>query len=113
VAGTGWSEARPRARERGGGGAGRAARWAERGAGLAQQRLPLFLFFISFLQILSKFIWTNLKSFSPLAPKNKVVLKQKPYKFVLISKTKFPIEFELQIKTSSRFSNKFNLEIFV
>jgi len=34
-----------RARERGGGGAGRAARWAEREAGLARQRLPLSIFF--------------------------------------------------------------------
>jgi len=73
LAGTGRA---PRAGERGGGGAGRAARWAEREAGLAQQRLPLFYFFlISFLQIHSKFIWTNLKPFSPLAPKNKVVPK--------------------------------------
>jgi len=36
---------RPRAGERGRGKAGRAARWAEREAGLAQQRLPLFYFF--------------------------------------------------------------------
>jgi len=33
----------------------------------------------------------------------KVVPKQKPYNFVLISKIKIQIEFELQIKTSSRF----------
>ena len=45
VAGAGWSEARPRAWERRERGAGRAARWAEREAGLAQQRLPLLFFF--------------------------------------------------------------------
>jgi len=43
----------------------------------------------------------------------KVVLKQKPYNFGLMSKTKFQIEFELQIKNSSRFSNKSILGIFV
>jgi hypothetical protein len=45
VAGAGWSEARPRAGGRGRGEAGRVACWAEREAGLAQQRLPLSLFF--------------------------------------------------------------------
>ena len=75
---------------------------------------PFSIFFrISFLKFFSKFIWTNLNSFSPLAPKSKVVPKQKPYNFVLISKTKFQIEFELRIKTSSRFSNKFILGIFI
>jgi len=73
----------------------------------------LFFFLIFFSQTLSKFIWTILKSFSPLSRKMKVVPKQKPYNFILISKTKFQIEFELQIKTISRFSNKFILEIFV
>ena len=75
VAGAGWSEAgAARAGERGGG-AGRAVQLGQKGGGSAQQRLPPFPFFFenSFLQILSKFIWTNLKSFSPLAPKNKVV----------------------------------------
>ena len=91
----------PRARERGEGGAGRAAQLGQKGGGSAQQRLPPFLFFLKFLfsKILSKFIWTNLKSFSPLAPKNKVVPKQKLYHFALTSKTKFQTEFELQVKT--------------
>jgi len=83
------------------------------GVGPAAPAPFLFFFWISFLQNSSKFIWTNLKSFSPLAPKSKIVPKQKPYNFVLISKTKFQREFELQIKTSSRFLNKFNLGIFV
>jgi len=49
----------PHAGERGEGEAGRAAGWAEREAGLAQQRLSLFLFFLKFFsQFLSKFIWT-------------------------------------------------------
>jgi hypothetical protein len=48
VAGAGWSEARPRAGGRGRGEAGRVACWAEREAGLAQQRLPLSLFFLNF-----------------------------------------------------------------
>jgi len=104
----------PRAGERGEREAGRAAGWAEREAGLAQQRLSPFLFFLNlFSQFLSKFIWTIYKSFAPFSPKSKVVPKQKPYHFVSISKTKFQIEFELQIKTSSRFSNKFILGIFV
>jgi len=104
----------PRAGERGEGEAGRAAGWAETEAGLAQQRLSLLYFFLKFFsQFLSKLIWTIKKSFSPFSPKSKVVAKQKPYNFVLISKTKFQIEFEIQIKTSSRFSNKFNLWIFV
>jgi len=49
-----------RALEREGEGeAGRAAGWAEREAGLAQQRLSPFLFFLNFFsQILSKLIWT-------------------------------------------------------
>jgi len=49
----------PRAGERGEGEAGRAAGWAERETGLAQQRLSPFLFFLKFFsQFLSKFIWT-------------------------------------------------------
>jgi hypothetical protein len=100
VAGAGWSKAgAARAGERGGG-AGRAAQLGQKGGGSAQQRLPPFSFFLKFFsQILSKFIWTNLKSFSPLAPKNKVVPKQKLYSFALTSKTKFQTEFELQVKT--------------
>ena len=45
VAVAGWDEAGVRARERGEGEASRAAVWAEREAGLAQQRLPPFPFF--------------------------------------------------------------------
>jgi len=41
--------------------AGRAARWAEREAGLAQQRLPLFYFFFEFL-----FSNSFLNSFGPI-----------------------------------------------
>ena len=52
VAVAGWGEAgAARGRERGG--------WAEREAGLAQQRLSPYLFFLNlFSQFLSKFIWT-------------------------------------------------------
>ena len=114
VAGAGWSEAGAARTGESGGGAGRAVQLGRKGGGSAQQRLSPFPFLLNFFsQILSKFIWTNLKSFSPLAPKNKVVPKQKPYNFVIISKTKFHIEFDLQIKTSSRFLNKFILGIFV
>ena len=105
---------RVRARERGGGGSRPGRSQGQKGGGVGPAApAPFHFFWISFLQIFSKFIWTNLKPFSPLAPKNKVVPNQKPHNFVLISKTKFPTEFELQIKTSSRFSNKFNLGIFV
>jgi len=54
VAVAGWDEAGVRARERGEGEAGQAAAWAEREAGLAQQRLPPFsiLFLNFFSQIL-------------------------------------------------------------
>jgi len=46
VADAGWDEAGVRAQERGGGWeAGQAAVWAEREAGLARQRPPLFHFF--------------------------------------------------------------------
>jgi len=85
----------PRAGERREGEAGRAASWVEREAGLAQQRLSPLYFFEILSQFLSKFIWTIKKLFSPFFPKSKVVPKQKPYNFVLISKTKFQIEFEL------------------
>ena len=100
MAGAGWSEAgAARAGERGGERAALSS-WARREAGRPSSACPLSLFFeISFLQILSKFIWTNLKSFSALAPKNKVVPKQKLYHFALTSKTKFQTEFELQVKT--------------
>jgi len=65
---------------------------------------PFFLNFFS--QNLSKFIWTILKSFSPLSPKIKIVPKQKPYNFALSRIHKFQINFEIQLKTSYRFLNK-------
>ena len=54
-----------------------------------------------------------LQKFSGVGVKRRVVLHKIPYHFALISEAKFQIEFESQIKTSSRFLNKLILEIFV
>jgi len=47
-----------------------------------------------------------LQNFSGVGVKRRIVPHEIPYNFVLISKAKFEIEFESQIKTSSRFLNK-------
>jgi len=78
--------ARARARERGE--RGRAGPASASGLEVrprpASAPLSFFYFFLNFFsQILSKFIWTTLKSFSPFSPKIKVVPKQKPYNFSL------------------------------
>ena len=44
-----------------------------------------------------------LQIFLGVGVKRRIVPHKIPYNFVLISKAKFQIEFELQIKTSSRF----------
>jgi len=54
-----------------------------------------------------------LQNVSGVGVKRRIVPHEIPYNFALISKAKFQIEFESQIKTSSRFLNKFILRIFV
>jgi len=53
-----------------------------------------------------------LQNFSGTGVKRRIVPHKFPYNSVLISKAKFQIEFESQIKTSSRVLNKFILGIF-
>jgi len=54
-----------------------------------------------------------LQNFSEVGVKIRIVPHKIPYNFSLISEAKFQIEFESQIKTCSRFLNKFFLGIFV
>ena len=54
-----------------------------------------------------------LQNLSGVGVKRIIVPHEIPYNFALISEAKFQIEFESQIKTSSRFLNKFILGIFV
>ena len=53
-----------------------------------------------------------LQNFSGARVKRRIAPHKIPYNFVLISKAKFQIEFESQIKTSSRFLNKSILGFF-
>jgi len=58
-----------------------------------------------FLKLLQNFLRARVK--------RRIAPIKIPYNFVLINKAKFQIEFESQIKTSSRFLNKSILGIFV
>jgi len=102
VAGTGWSEAGARARERGEGEPGRAVWLGRKGGGSAQQRLPPF-FLKLFSQKLKCGFLKLLQIFLGVGVKRRIVPHKIPYNFALIGKVKFQIEFESQIKTSSRF----------
>jgi len=54
-----------------------------------------------------------LHMFLGVGVKRRIVPLKIPYNFILISKAKFQIDFEIQLKTSYRFSNKSILGIFV
>jgi len=87
--------------------------WAKREAGRPSSACPLFLFLNSLSpKSLNETFEAFIKLFRGWGKKKNCSHKI-PYNFVLISKAKFQIEFEPQIKTSSRFLNKFILGIFV
>ena len=54
-----------------------------------------------------------LQIFLGVGVKRRIIPHKISYNFALMSEAKFQIEFESQIKTSSRFLNKFILGIFV
>jgi len=103
------------AREREGRGSGPRCLAGPKGRRSAQQHLSPFSFFLNFF--FSKKVYMRLlkllQNFSGFGVKRRIVSHKIPYNFALRSEAKFQIEFESQIKTSSRFLNKFILGIFV